>query len=251
MIGWQAVRQGGTDHALVLGCAESPSTSADRRHRGAWSGPAGLLAGQYREPRPAPGRGAILYFHRAVRRRQPHRQLRSQARCSHGHPRSLPAHRQQCARHAHRRVVAAPGPDRRSLLPGSFDDPRQRRARRRHARLHDRPFRTEGEYALFRLGDGEGAAGDAQCPLLRLAAKPRRRRAAALPDRRLPWGGVQPAADRHRPRHPRGFRLPLHRLRPGQGCADRTAAAPRGIAGLGRSQMPARCAAFRSGPSTW
>ncbi|MFO0968339.1 MAG: DUF1501 domain-containing protein [Gemmataceae bacterium] len=59
-----------------------------------------------------------------------------------------------------------------------------------------------------------------------MAAESGRRRAATLPDGRLPRRRVQPAPRRHGPRQPVGGRLPLPRLRSPVGPQRRASAAP-------------------------
>src|SRR5262249_10903051 len=65
-----------------------------------------------------------------------------------------------------------------------------------------------------------------QRPVLRVAAEPRRRRAAALPDGRLPRAGLWPASRRHRPGQPLVAHLPFFGARGAERGAARTLARP-------------------------
>ena len=115
-----------------------------------------------------------------------------------------------CSRRSSRRTAAAPGGIGRPVLSDSLDEPPQRRPRRRHARVHDRTFAARGEYSLLWLRHGENAADTPQSAVVCLDAKSGRRRAAALPDWRLPRRGLQSAARRHRSGQSlghQGFRL--------------------------------------------
>src|SRR5207302_611636 len=70
----------------------------------------------------------------------------------------------------------------------------------RHAHVHDGTFQARARYAILWSGCRQAAPGHAQRTALRVAAKHRWRRGAALPQGRFPRRGIRSAAPGHGPR---------------------------------------------------
>ena len=211
----------------------------------------------------APAAGAarpreVVHLHRAVRRRQPHRQLGPQARRPRRHPRPVSSRSPPACPASDRRAAAAAGPAGGPLLPGPLDDARQRRPRRRHARLHDRPLQPDARTrptsarSWPRLRPAtrnipsyvwlQNLAGDVQPRYLPAASSARpTARCASAPT----W------TTRPRPTSAsRAFDPP--RDVPAERLLDRHELLGRARAGRARPRaVRDACAASRSGPSTW
>src|SRR5262245_21195731 len=77
-----------------------PTTDPARRYQRDGTWPAGVSARLACEKPRAPGYAEVVYLHRAVRRVQPHRQLRYEARSAGRIARTIQTHRDQRSRHS-------------------------------------------------------------------------------------------------------------------------------------------------------
>ena len=115
----------------------------------------------------------IVHIHRAIRRLLAHRFVRSQTRVP-DESRTVLGPSPPTSRHAHRRIAAALGFARQSLLPGALDDaPQSGHDGGMHVCMtgHSEPA-VDTPY--FGSGLGQGPSRHRQLAVIRLAAKPGR-----------------------------------------------------------------------------